>query len=399
MPKFKKKIYDFMTIISDDSAGEIWIHGDITDDAWYDTDVTPKRIRDTLNEMGPVGTLNIRVNSYGGSVVAGNAIINILDSYKRKNGTKIHAYIEGIAASMGSGIPMVADYIYMAENAMFMIHKPYSLAIGNADDFEHEKEVLEKVEDTLIVNYMRHFNGSEEELRQMMADETWLTADEAITYGFCDEIIPAVAVAASAKGININGIEFKDTADLMKDKFKEYQKEGKEMFDYDETLASYGISEEKFSALNISADAVLDLAKGIWTYHDDVNPPVEPFMTTEQVLDALGEEMDANAVLDLAKAGKSIDLEMNKKAESYDNLVKEAINKSIASGIKAKGDDFNETKWRKILSSLDYEEILDQMHEWDAEAKIAVKAGKRVSEPWDNKFSKNTSANIDEYKF
>lgn len=263
MPKRRiNKLYDFMTIVSDDSVGEIWIHGDITDEQWFDTDVTPKYIRDAINDIGPVATLNIRVNSYGGSVIAGNAIISILDSYKRKNGTKIHAYIEGIAASMGSGIPMVADYIYMASNAMFMIHKPYGAAVGNSDDMAKEEMILEKVEDTLIANYMRHFKGTEDELRQMMADETWLTADEALEYGFCDEIIEAVAVAASAKGIIINGHEFKKAADVMKDKFKENKGEST-VFEYDASLAKYGVDETMFVGLNMPADSISSLANTI----------------------------------------------------------------------------------------------------------------------------------------
>lgn len=80
MPKFKKQIYDFMTIVADNSVGEVWVYGDITDDAWYDNDVTPTRIRDALNEIGNVSTLNVRVNSYGGSVIAGNAIICLSSS-------------------------------------------------------------------------------------------------------------------------------------------------------------------------------------------------------------------------------------------------------------------------------------------------------------------------------
>lgn len=427
MPKFQKKIYDFMTIVSDDSVGEIWVYGDITDEAWYDTDVTPQRIRDALNEMGPVGTINLRVNSYGGSVIAGNAIVNLLDSYKRKTGAKIHAYIEGIAASMGSGIPMVADYIYMAENAMFMIHKPFSFAIGNADDMEREKVVLEKVEDTLVVNYMRHFNGTEDELRQMIADETWLTADEALQYGFCDEIIPAVAIAASANAININGTEFKKAADVMKNKFKEYKKEGKEMFKYDASLAKYGMSEESFNALGISADVANQVASGAvsayqvyldganWMYDNGTWQTVctsdnsdwetqtlsnfqivQQYMTEEQVKDALGEEMDAESVLNLAKVGKQFDADADRKAKAYDKMVTDAIDKAIASGIKAKGDGFKEDKWRKILASLDYDEIVDQMHEWDAEAKIAVNAGKRIAEPWQND-SHEKSVNPNDY--
>lgn len=253
--KFRKQLYDFMSLTANDSEGDLWVYGDIADDKWFDNDVTPNTIRDSLNEMGNVGTLNLRINSYGGSTVAGNTIVNLIDNYKRKTGAKVHAYIDGIAASMGSGIAMAADYIFMAENAIFMVHKPFSIAVGNADDMEKEKEILDKVEDTLVANYMRHFNGSEDEMRQLMADETWLTADEALEYGFCDEIVPAVAVAASAKGIRINNQEF--SHEELKDRFKETEVEN--VFEYDENLKDYGISEETFKTLNMSADSVLNV--------------------------------------------------------------------------------------------------------------------------------------------
>lgn len=393
--KFRKQLYDFMELTGTENEGELWLYGDIVDDAWYDTDVTPQKIRDSFDELGPVKTLNIHINSYGGSCVAGNTIVNLIDNYKRKTGARAVAYIDGIAASMASGIAMVADYIYMAENAIFMIHKPFSIAIGNADDMAHEKEILDKVEDTLVANYMRHFNGTEDELRQLMAYESWLTADEALTYGFCDEVVDPVQIAASAKGICINGKDFRE--DKLKGRFKETKvKESDSVFDYDENLNDYGISKEVFDSWNVDAQIVRSIIE---------NAVIQPcddavaYMTVDEVKDALGAELDADTVLNLAKAGMEMDHDADAKAKAYDKLVSGAIEDAIKSGIRAKGDSFNDTKWKKILATLDYDEIIDQKNEWEAEAKLVLKAGKRVSQvnnP-DNK-SDNSAVNLDDYK-
>lgn len=415
---YKNQINNFLTAVSNDSEGEIWIYGDITTDKWTDDDVTPSSIRDALRNMGPVKTLNIRVNSYGGSVYAGNAIINIIDSYRRKNNVYVNAYIEGIAASMGSGIPMVADKIYMAENAMMMVHKPYTIVMGNSADLQKEIEILQKVEDTLVKNYMRHFKGTEEELRDMLANETWLTADEALEYGLCDEVIEAVEIAASAKGVVINGKEFRHDADKIAAKFcpgtplakadcgdfdakqacvhppditianfpssaLKTDKGENKVFEYDAKLGEYGIDEEKFGTFNLEANVVLNILENATLPQQNPIPLgghiVIPF---SQVKDTLGEKMNVDKLLALAKAGMEIDQHMSDKAKAYDKLVNSAIEDALKNGIRAKGENFNETKWKKILSSLDYDEIIDQSKEWDEEAKIALNAGKRVSQPW-----------------
>lgn len=429
--KFKKQLYDFMSLSANEKEGDLWIYGDIVDDKWYDTDVTPKVIRDALDEMGSVGTLNIRVNSYGGSCVAGNAIVNIIDTYKRKTGAKVNAYIEGIAASMGSGIPMVADYIYMAENAIFMVHKPFSLAVGNADDMLKEAEVLEKVEDTLVKNYMRHFNGTEDEMRQLMADESWLTADEALEYGLCDEIVSSVAVAASANGIRINGKEFVE--EKLKNKFKETEKEGDTMFVYDSALAKYGIDEDKFKTLNLAADVIQSVIDSVsvppsendFAYSDSLaeygineetfNTYGISSETITEIADTIsakfnegmiGKAKDAgietetiDEVINLAKIGAEVDSNEHEKAKAYDKMVNSAIDDAIKSGVKAKGDEFNDSKWKKILSSLDYDEIVDQKNEWEAEAKLVLKAGKRVSQVQNPVKGDISAVNPDDYKF
>lgn len=399
--KHKKKLNDFMTAVADDTEGEIWIYGDIVDDAWWDDEVSPVIVRDALNNMGSVSTLNIRINSYGGSVCAGNAIINILDNYRAKTGCKIHAYIEGIAASMSSGVPMVADKIYMAENAMLMIHKPWSLAVGNSDEIEKTVVSLQKAEDTLVVNYMRKFNGTEDELRQLLADETWLTAKEALEWGLCDVIVPAVPVAASAKGIRINNSEFIHDAGKIAARFTP-----------NTPLASSHITHRNIKNggdknMQIqNADPVQDSTTNPVLVTLVSNTPDSPVITDRAVItesmvkDTFGDtEITAQEILDRAKNYKEPDPVLADKAKAYDKMVKNAIDEAIKMGIKAKGDGFKEDKWRKILNGLDYDDIIDQKSEWEEEAKIVLNAGKRVSQPWEQGTASSTSVNPDNYNF
>lgn len=417
-PIMNREVCQFIQAKADGKGeGELWVYGDITDDKWYDSDVTPAGVRDALKDMGSIGTLNIRVNSYGGSVFAGNAIINIISSYKKKSSVKVHAYIEGIAASMGSNIPMVADYIYAADNALYMLHKPSTFACGNANDLEKAKQVLDKAEETLINNYMRHFTGTEDELRQLLADETWLTAEEALAYGLCDEVVESVKVAASAKSIKYGTVDFAKEnipADFIKqtngdDKGKE-DKRDMGRFKYDSTLMDrFGIDEAAFAEFGVSSESVVailsaakiekpkaeaeeaeeaeDAEKDDEAEETEEKPADEAeadkeadatdsgenvSITEDLVKNALGEAMNAEKILALAVAGKK-----------YNDLCKDAADEAIKQGVRAMGTAFNEDRWRKVFSSgqFDLKDIQEQCAEWGGEAATVLNAGKRMSVP------------------
>lgn len=421
-PIINREVCQFIQAKADGKGeGELWVYGDITDEKWWDSDVTPAGIRDALKDMGVIGTLNLRINSAGGSVFAGNAIINIISSYKKKSNVKVHAYIEGLAASMGSNIPMVADYIYAADNALYMLHKPSTLAYGNADDLEKAKQVLDKAEETLINNYMRHFTGTEDELRQLLADETWLTAEEALAYGLCDEVVESVKVAASAKSIKYGTVDFaKDSipADFIKqtngdDKGKE-DKRDMGRFKYDSALMDrFGIDEAAFAEFGVSSEsvvAILSAAKiekpkaeaeeaeeaddaekdGEGEEETEPKGDAEPkgeeepakveegldhvgaVLTEDCMKAALGEAMNAEKILALAVAGKK-----------YNDLCKDAADEAIKQGVRAMGAAFDEELWRKTLDvgQFDLTDIQKFAQTWGGEAATALNAGKRMSVP------------------
>ena len=386
---------------ANNGSGEMYIYGDIADEKWYDEDVTPKSIRDALTQMGAVKNLDIHINSNGGSCIAGNAIISILDTYRRKNGTSLNVYIEGIAASMGSGIASVGDKVYMADNALFMIHKPLLAMIGNADDMQKAIDVLNKTEDTLVNNYMRRFKGSEENLRQMMSDESWLSADEAKEWGFVDEIVEGVKVAASAKGIRIGNQVFENkVADMIKNKYPNINlaKEEKNLT-YDEKLGQYGITQDVFDSLGLESEKVLELANRV--VDATKSEPETPFISKDTAASELGkEDITAEEVLAYAKDGMHpVDTtEMSKKAQAFDKVLADAKSTALTNAMQAMGDTYNEGRMKKYLDVLDYDEIVAQSDAWKEQAKKTLNAGKRVSARSDFNPLHNEEEDLDKYK-
>lgn len=139
----------------------------------------------------------IRINSYGGDVASGFAIYNALKELKAK-GVTVYTLVEGVAASMGSIIALAGEKVQMAENAEMMIHQPWTVAAGNATELESRAEELRKMEPQFVSIYTQKTGLSEQKVKNLLENETWLTAKEALTMGFIDEIRPTT-LALSAK--------------------------------------------------------------------------------------------------------------------------------------------------------------------------------------------------------
>jgi ATP-dependent Clp endopeptidase proteolytic subunit ClpP len=137
--------------------------------------------------------IDLRINSVGGSVIEGAAIFNALK--RHKGGLTVH--IDGLAASMASVIAMAGEETRIAENALLMIHNPWSMTMGDADDLRKEADVLDKLKATLVNAYVRKTGQPRAAIEQMMDDETWMDATEALEHGFVDEIDAPIAAAAS----------------------------------------------------------------------------------------------------------------------------------------------------------------------------------------------------------
>ena len=148
-------------------------------------DVVDKHIRNTLNSLKDYEKIKLYVNSPGGSVMAATSIYNALKNHK----AFIEVYVDGIAASSATIITCAGDKVYMPNNTMFMVHNPMTVASGSSKDFNKTADVLDKVKETILNTYVSKTGQEKEILSQLMDDESWLSAEEALEYGFIDEIL------------------------------------------------------------------------------------------------------------------------------------------------------------------------------------------------------------------
>ena len=183
---------------TDDNVGEISIYGEIVSDKWYDNETSAISFKDDLNDLGDVDTINLHINSPGGSVFEGTAIHNMLKMHK----ATVNVYVDGLAASIASVIAMSGDTIFMPENAMLMIHNPWTFAVGNAKELRKQADDLDRIAQASIKTYLSKSNGKidEETLTQLLDEEPWLSAQEALDYGLADEVLEANQAVASLPG-------------------------------------------------------------------------------------------------------------------------------------------------------------------------------------------------------
>lgn len=138
--------------------------------------------------------IHLHINSPGGSVIEGTAIYNALR--RHQGGLTVH--IDALAASMASVIAMAGAPVYMADNALLMIHNPWTVSMGESKDLRKEADLLDKLKVNLRNAYVRKTGLNADEVSAMMDNETWLDAVEAVALGFADAIEEGVAAAATA---------------------------------------------------------------------------------------------------------------------------------------------------------------------------------------------------------
>lgn len=179
----------------DSKTADIFIYGDIVSSQWYEEDTTALSFKNDLDAAGDVSAINLYINSPGGNVFEGVAIYNMLKRHK----AKINVHVDALAASIASVIAMAGDTVSMPENAMLMIHNPWTFAIGNAAELRKIADDLDRIGQSVKQTYLQKAGGklTDEKLQEMLDAETWLSADEAYAYGLCDVVLEASQVAAS----------------------------------------------------------------------------------------------------------------------------------------------------------------------------------------------------------
>ncbi len=154
-----------------------------------------------VHELAQIETKRIlvRINSPGGDVFDSAAIYNSLKNHS----ARVTSRIEGLAASGASVIALAGDEVQAHANAMLMIHDPWVITLGNQYDLRAVADVLEKIGITLMAVYEAKSNIKRAELKKMMREETWFTAEEADGYDLVDTVIEIDAEAQARFDLSI----------------------------------------------------------------------------------------------------------------------------------------------------------------------------------------------------
>ena len=160
------------------------IYGDITSYPWSESDVSSYNLSKQLEELQDVEQIDVFINSYGGEVAEGLAIYNALKRHK----AKVTTHCDGFACSIASVIFMAGDERVMPEASMLMIHNAWTFAAGNAKELRKQADDLEKISQASVEAYKAHSTLSEEEIKELMDNETWILPEEALEYGFATSV-------------------------------------------------------------------------------------------------------------------------------------------------------------------------------------------------------------------
>lgn len=171
---------------------ELYIY-DVIGEGFWESGVTDKSVRDELKAMKAGDPLSVRINSPGGSVSHAVAIKTMIEQWKGP----VSIQIDGLAASAASFIAMArnASEVTVADGSLFMIHNPWTGVIGDAKTIRKEADVLDKLGGDLAKAYADRTGIDAAQLAQMMDDETWLTADEAVAMKFVTAKVETAAAA------------------------------------------------------------------------------------------------------------------------------------------------------------------------------------------------------------
>lgn len=154
----------------------------------YFTDDIPNTTAQAINKIldNISGDIEVHINSMGGDVFEGLAILAALTEYDKGQKTAI---VNGYCASAAT-LPLFAmDNVKSHESAMFCFHKSATVAFGHATDLRKAAEDLDKIDGSVVDLYMKRFKGTEEELHALLDEDRLMSAKEALELGFVDELV------------------------------------------------------------------------------------------------------------------------------------------------------------------------------------------------------------------
>ena len=197
----RKKYYALET---NGKEADIYIFGDITSWEWFESDVSSYTLSKEIQELPPdIEVINVHINSYGGEVAEGLAIYNML----RNHPAKVRTIVDGFACSIASVIFMAGDERIMNHSSLLMVHNAWIWTAGNAEELRKDADDLDKITQASIEAYKSRVNITEEEIKELLDNETWILPNEALEMGFATAVIGEPVnekAAANARKILFN---------------------------------------------------------------------------------------------------------------------------------------------------------------------------------------------------
>ncbi len=184
-PKSKGDFFDVITTpapAGDATIATIRMYGPI--DSWGGWwGISADEVSEVLDALpDSVTQIILRINSPGGEVWEGMAILNMFRAHK----ATVTAVVDGIAASAGSFLAVGCDETVMSPGTQMMIHSPLTIEYGNAADLRKTADVLDSVEESIISIYRD--KAGESAWGELLAAETWYTAAQAVEAGLADRV-------------------------------------------------------------------------------------------------------------------------------------------------------------------------------------------------------------------
>lgn len=193
--------------------------------------------------------ITLRINSNGGDTFEAISIYN----YLRSHAADKKVYIDGLAASAASIIAMSGDVVIMPSNAMMMIHNPWGYCQGDSEEMRDMANLLDKVSMSVMKIYESKTGLDLKEIRKLMDNETWMTADEAKTKGFADTITDLIENKTIAE--TSTSLEFVNVG---------IEKERKRLKELDELMCSGReeiIMRAKYETFKSASEVAMEIVK------------------------------------------------------------------------------------------------------------------------------------------
>ena len=177
--------------------GVLDIEGPIAEESWWGDECSS---REFVKALKDVGNVTVHINSPGGDVMAGAEIYSALREHSLNGRGRVTVIVTALAASAASVVAMAGDEILISPVAYMMIHNPWSMAVGDAKEMRKTAKTLDEITEGLITAYQQRTGKSRDQLKRMLENETWMSAQTCVDEGFADGVYGGEIRAAACAG-------------------------------------------------------------------------------------------------------------------------------------------------------------------------------------------------------